>query len=36
MDVMRYIVRSGRAVAKQPGFDDTISNDEGVDPVAGY
>lgn len=36
MDVMRYIVRSGRPVAKQPGFDDTPPSMDGVEPVAGY
>lgn len=37
MDVMRYIVRSGRAVAKQPGFDDTTTTvRDAADPVAGY
>ena len=36
MDVMRYLVRSGRSVAKQPGFDDNPVPLEGVDPVAGY
>jgi hypothetical protein len=36
MDVMRYIVRSGRAVAKQPGFDDNPVPMDGADPVAGY
>jgi hypothetical protein len=37
MDVMRYIVRSGRAVAKQPGFEDTmVTSKDGVDTVAGY
>lgn len=36
MDVMRYLVRSGRAVAKQPGFDDNPAPMDGADPVAGY
>lgn len=36
MDVMRYIVRSGRTVAKQQGFDDTAPVRDGVDLVAGY
>jgi hypothetical protein len=36
MDVMRYIVRSGRAVAKQPGFDDNLPQFDAVEPVAGY
>lgn len=36
MDVMRYIVRSGRPVAKQPGFDDNLPSMDGVEPVAGY
>jgi hypothetical protein len=36
MDVMRYLVRSGRTVAKQPGFDDIAVPMDGADPVAGY
>jgi hypothetical protein len=37
MDVMRYIVRSGRAVAKQPGFEDTMATlRDGADQVIGY
>ena len=36
MDVMRYLVRSGRTVAKQPGFDDNPVPMDGADPVAGY
>lgn len=36
MDVMRYLVRSGRAVAKQPGFEDNAAPMDGADPVAGY
>lgn len=36
MDVMRYIVRSGRAVAKQPGLEDTAATRDAYDPVAGY
>jgi hypothetical protein len=36
MDVMRYIVRSGRPVAKQPGFEDTAPVRDCVDPVTGY
>jgi hypothetical protein len=37
MDVMRYIVRSGRAVAKFPGFEDTIATRHDIgDAVIGY
>lgn len=36
MDVMRYIVRSGRGVAKQPGFEDTAVIPDAVDAVIGY
>lgn len=36
MDVMRYIVRSGRTVAKVRGFDDNSTYREAVEPVAGY
>ena len=36
MDVMRYIVRSGRAVAKFPGVEDTGHTSDSYDPVAGY
>lgn len=36
MDVMRYIVRSGRAVAKVPRPDETSSVHEGMDAAVGY
>lgn len=36
MDVMRYIVRSGKSVAKQQGFDDTPATFDAVEPVSGY
>ena len=36
MDCMRYIVRSGRPVAKQPSIEDNYEQNEGYDPVAGY
>lgn len=36
MDVMRYIVRSGRTVAKVPGFEDNPTAREAVEPVSGY
>lgn len=37
MDVMRYIVRSGRPVAKQPGFEDTTAvSSDGIDEKVGY
>lgn len=37
MDVMRYIVRSGRAVARQPGFEHTdFAAPDAVDSVVGY
>jgi hypothetical protein len=36
MDVMRYIVRSGRAVAKQEALEDNRPPIEAMDRVAGY
>lgn len=36
MDCMRYIVRSGRPVAKQPNIEDNFDNIEGFDPITGY
>jgi hypothetical protein len=36
MDVMRYLVRSGRKVAKHQGFEDTVVATDAYDPVSGY
>lgn len=36
MDAMRYLVRSGKPVAKQPGIEDTSAILDGYEPVSGY
>lgn len=36
MDVMRYIVRSGRAIARTPDADSWEPTSDGVEAVAGY